>query len=213
MGTKWKGLGVKAGTRQVGRAAIDRAAETGRVTLVPLNLPAGRLIVQTIRLVSLPSPTASFLPLRSLCSILILGLTRFHLIRDVSVGSGGFGPQLQFQELGSRFLTTRVPLQHLPPGRQIFNSGGCQICLALSLSANPRASSPKRERNSAWEGVDARVILGSGQSRRERFGATNPQPFALCPSPAISQGGLQTPASTSRLNFKPDPLSGQDFVA
>lgn len=75
MGTKWKGLGGRAGTDQIGREAINRAAETGRGTLASRNLPASRLAVQTIRLVSLLRPAASFLPLRSPSSILIVELT------------------------------------------------------------------------------------------------------------------------------------------
>lgn len=82
---------------------MNRAAETGRGTLTPRNLPSGRLAVQTVRLVSLLSPTAFFLPLRSLSSILIMGLTRFTL----SVGSGGFGSQ--FQLSGTRQSVSHNP--------------------------------------------------------------------------------------------------------
>lgn len=59
MGAKWKRLGGKTGTRQIGRVAMNRAAETGQGTLPPLNLPAGRLAVQTVRFVSLRSPPSS----------------------------------------------------------------------------------------------------------------------------------------------------------
>lgn len=143
MGTKWKGLGGKAGTRQVGRAAINRAAETGRVTLVPLNLPAGRLIVQTIRLVSLPSPTASFLPLRSLCSILILGLTRFILSGTSLWEAEGSVRNCSFRSSAVGFSQPAFPfsISHRE-GRFLIQAGARSVWRFLSVQI-PEPLAPK----------------------------------------------------------------------
>lgn len=184
LGTKGK-TGGRAGpstdTEQGGRAAIHRAPETGRVTLL---LVTPRWPSRRSNNSAQQPPSPSSLPRQHR-----YGGDMFHPLRDGSVESGGLGSQFQFS--GPRQSVSRNPRSPSasPTGKaDLYNSVGCLICLTPSLSAKIGALCPIGSENSTWEDVDACVILRSGQSLHERLAATNPQPLALRSPLARSQG-------------------------